>query len=927
MSQEKKLVLFFAIIFLWMMVATQISYWMGWAQPSRKPAAAAAGVAKAKAGAGADARIAKGGPDAAQGGADAAKAGLDAGKPKGPVRAEAKPAAAKPPKEPEIKPVDRSDLVLGSIKERAPGVITFAFSSSSEALRSTRFESALYNGEFEFGKPKKRPLEFISRSDGFAPASLALTLGSGASFAKAVAAAADADDPEKAAARLAAAESVDLLDSTLWQVIPENGKVVRTVTGQDRETNKPLTGEAVVFRTTAKSGVVVTKTYRLFPDTDGFELEIRLESPDKERTTVYHLLGPHGIPIEGLWYTGTFRDVFVGQLGQAKPDTHSASDINSAKDGSIDNTEKPIRYAGVENQYFATLLEPDPPPTGQDDRWDSRTVPLIVHKDEKVIQSDVTVEITSRPITLKPAEPVVHRYHVFTGPKTDKALRPYGAEALAVYRKTWIPFAPYIAQTLITPTLGVMYQLTERVARIFGGTRGNYGIAIILLTMLVRGLMFPLGRKQALSAQKMQSLQPLLKELQEKYKDDKEKLTKETFALYGRHGVNPVSGCLPALIQLPIFVGLWQALNTSFPLRHATFLWIRDLAAPDMLFHVPFTIPLVTFYLGEWFNLLPFGVIGLMLVQTKLFAPPATTPEAEMQQKTMKIMMIVMGVMFYKVPSGLGIYFITSSLWAIGERLLLPKVTHATAPGADGKAAQSQKGPTPSDGDSSGGREVRRSKILSVMATTKSPRARLPSSGRASWKKLAKTLPTATWSRVARAKRTAKRIKAASASEIGPDPSRAGANSLPAAVASHASNPRAIACDDALGTRPQRYHRGARQRARPRRAQHRPPVGSKGVPDRARRILNERKHWALRAAPSCAAPRRLPESHGIATPIAGDGGALAWTALVHRSGRRRGPLDRLRAAREPAPLALFHAGRAACRARRVHAQGIPGRAD
>ena len=352
-----------------------------------------------------------------QGGADAAKAGLDAGKPKEPVQAEAGLAGAKPPKEPEIKPVDRAELVLGSINDRAPGAYHIRVQLEQRGASVDSVQSALYNGEFEFGKAKKRPLEFISRSDGLAPASLALTLGSGASFAKAVAAAADADDPEKAAARLAAADAVELLDTTLWEVIPENGKVVRTVTGQDLETNKPLTGESVVFRTTAKSGVVVTKTYRLFPDTDGFELEIKLESPDKERTTVYHLLGPHGIPIEGLWYTGTFRDVFFGQLGQAKPDTHSASDINSAKDGSIDNTEKPVRYAGVENQYFATFVEPDPPPTGQDDRWDSRTVPLIVHKDEKVIQSDVTVEITSRPITLKPAEPVVHRYRVFAGPE------------------------------------------------------------------------------------------------------------------------------------------------------------------------------------------------------------------------------------------------------------------------------------------------------------------------------------------------------------------------------------------------------------------------------------------------------------------------------------------------------------------------------
>ena len=85
--------------------------------------------------------------------------------------------------------------------------------------------------------------------------------------------------------------------------------------------------------------------------------------------------------------------------------------------------------------------------------------------------------------------------------------------------------------------------------------------------------------------------------------------------------------------------------------------------------------------------MLPFVVVGLMLVQTKLFAPPATTPEAEMQQKMMKYMMVFMGVMFYKVPSGLGIYFITSSLWAIGERLLLPKVTHAQ-PALGGGAAE-----------------------------------------------------------------------------------------------------------------------------------------------------------------------------------------------------------------------------------------------
>jgi YidC/Oxa1 family membrane protein insertase len=685
MGQEKKLVLFFAIVFLWMIGTSWLSRYMGWTQPPKRPPAVAAKDANSKPDALTDGAAAKN----AAGKGDAAS---PPGKAKTPVTAEAEPAGTKPSKDAEIELLSGSELVLGSTEQRGPGAYKLRVQLEQKGAGIDSVHSAIYDAEFEFGQPRKRPLEFISR-DTKTPPSMALTLGDGNRAARITPEEVDdADDPDKAALRRAAAESADLLDSELWEVVREGGKAVRSVQGVNFQTYAPVSGQAVVFRITAKSGVVVTKTYRLFPDTDGLEVEIKFESPGQERSTVYHLLGPHGIPIEGLWYTGTFRDVFFGQVGQSKIPTHAASDVASGKEGSIENTTLPLRFAGVENQYFATFVEPVPTPAGQEDRWDSRTAAVLLHKDEKPYQSDVGVEITSRSFKVRPDEPVVHLYRVFAGPKTHQVLEPYGADGLASYRKPqWIPFAPDIARVVITPTLGLTYQVTERVASFFGGTKGNYGIAIILLTILVRGLMFPLGRKQARSAQKMQSLQPLLKELQDKYKEDKEKLTKETFALYKRHGVNPVSGCLPALIQLPIFVGLWQALNTSFPLRHATFLWIRDLAAPDMLFHIPFEIPFVTYYLGQWFNLLPFAVIGLMLFQTKLFAPPATTPEAEQQQKIMKFMMIFMGVMFYKVPSGLGIYFITSSLWAIGERLLLPKVAPTTPQEMAGKAASSEK--------------------------------------------------------------------------------------------------------------------------------------------------------------------------------------------------------------------------------------------
>jgi YidC/Oxa1 family membrane protein insertase len=703
MSNEKRFISFVIVVFLWMIASSYLSRMMGWNPPPKKPPAVAAGQ-----------DIMIGGPpkpNLAKTDANPVGDGdreAEADKTKKDLKPDDKPSVTAAPAKPEIELVNPLELVLGSLKDKSPGgyLIEAQLEQNGagiESVHSSRYDAELGN-DFNRWNPRKRPpLALIARDPQRRPSlSLTLSPGSGALAPAAAAAADGADADEVDALRRAAAEAEDLLDSELWEVVRENGKIVRPVAGVDPVTKSAITGQEAVFRIKAKNGVVVTKTFRLFPNSHGLEVELMFESPDKERSVVYNLLGPHGIPIEGEWYTGTFRDVVFGQLkGKAiEIVTNAASDVAGATTTNpIDNTALPLVFAGVENQYFAVLVAPKPIPSGDADRWDGKTTALVLHKNEQAIQkSDVGVRISSKPISVGPNRRVTHTYRVFAGPKTVEVLADYKAEGLASYHKNqWfgIPFAADIARIVITPTLRFTYQVTARVAGFFGNKAGNYGVAIILLTVLVRGLMFPIGRKQALAAQKMQQLQPLLKELQEKFKDDKERQTKEQFALYKKHGVNPVAGCLPALIQLPIFVGLWQALNTSFPLRHATFLWIRDLSAPDMLFRFPFEIP----FLGSWFNVLPFVVVTLMLVQSKLFAPPATTPEAEMQQKTMKYMMIFMGAMFYKVPSGLGLYFITSSLWAICERLLLPKVTHAQ-PIADGGAAD---GGTSGDKDSGSG--------------------------------------------------------------------------------------------------------------------------------------------------------------------------------------------------------------------------------
>ncbi|WP_435007245.1 membrane protein insertase YidC [Tundrisphaera lichenicola] len=587
--------------------------------------------------------------------------------------------AATPPPPSGPKLVDPAALVLGSDATDDPSDYRLRLVLNQEGAAVQSATSARFEAEIDPGAPRPKGrlprlklIGDVPKSD--APGSLSMTLSAPARL--------DPDAAEEPAVTAGPLEA--FLDKIPWEVVrdSDDAPIVRTSTRPNPITKAETEFQEIAFRT--KGGacpVTVTKTYRIWKGQDGFEVELKFSGQEDAKFS-YRLFGPHGIPIEGLWYTSTFRDVFVGQVKGASTDvaTLSSSDVvKYENDPAYRYSALPLKFAGVENQYFATFVEPWPIPTSNESRWDQESGPVVFGLNKEETQkSDVGVEILSKPIVVGPnLGEVVHTYQVYAGPKVSAALLPYEADELSSYRKNqWItiPFAATLAKSVIAPLLDRIYALTQSVARMFGWKNGNYGIAIILLTMTVRLIMFPLGRKQAMMAKKMQDLQPVLAEVKEKYKDDKEALTRETMAVWKRHKVNPAAGCLPALIQMPIFVGLWQSLNNSVALRHSTFLYIRDLAAPDMLFKFPMTLPFV----GEYFNLLPFLVVSLMLIQTKLFSPPPTTPEAEMNQKMMKYMMVFMAFMFYKVPSGLGLYFITSSLWQIGERLLLPKFMSKT---------------------------------------------------------------------------------------------------------------------------------------------------------------------------------------------------------------------------------------------------------
>jgi YidC/Oxa1 family membrane protein insertase len=183
---------------------------------------------------------------------------------------------------------------------------------------------------------------------------------------------------------------------------------------------------------------------------------------------------------------------------------------------------------------------------------------------------------------------------------------------------------------------------------------------------------------------RIQALKPDMDRINEKYKDDLQKKSQATQELYRKNKINPVAGCLPMFLQLPIFMGLYRALMVDVELRQSPFFgqsirWCSNLAAPDMLWNWSSIMPeFVTkaqglLGLGPYLNIFPLITVCLFLVTQQMTMPAPTNEQGAMQQKMMKYMTLFMGLMFYKVASGLCLYFIASSLWGIAERKLLPK--------------------------------------------------------------------------------------------------------------------------------------------------------------------------------------------------------------------------------------------------------------
>lgn len=185
----------------------------------------------------------------------------------------------------------------------------------------------------------------------------------------------------------------------------------------------------------------------------------------------------------------------------------------------------------------------------------------------------------------------------------------------------------------------------------------NYGVVIIIFSILIKLVVYPLTRKSYTSMKEMQRINPLIAELKEKYKGDPQRLNKETMKLYKEHGVNPLGGCLPTLIQMPLLISLFIVFRSTIQLRGAMFIpgWVTDLSRPDTLFTLPFSLPMY----GNEFNLLPILMAVTMIFQSKM------TMQDPKQKAMVYLMPVFMLLLFNRFPSGLNLYYTLFNLLTI----------------------------------------------------------------------------------------------------------------------------------------------------------------------------------------------------------------------------------------------------------------------
>ncbi len=477
-------------------------------------------------------------------------------------------------------------------------------------------------------------------------------------------------------------DGVRALDGVNWEVVEtsETSATFRLVTADGRwQLEKRYRLEK------APADKPLTNTVR-DAFAPGYTLKLALTAKNltaDELPLQYVLRGPVGLPLEDAANSYKHRDVRLGFLrGDGGVDSSQfavKTALQKQKEKKPEVWQRPIGYIGIDTQYFAALVHPVQDQTKETQQTIVEAYADILKEGRYPQYSDISLRMLSATRKLPAGGELTDEYELFAGPKREALLAAFKAEPVLDYG--WF---------------AVLVRLMLWVFNSLHSMGLSYGMAIIGLTVIIRSALVPMSLHQSRTMDKMKEHQPKMKVLHEKMKKDPESLTPDERRQLQEIQLKMMGGCLPLFLQMPIFIALYRSLQVSVDLRmapmHIFGNWIDNLASPDRLFPFGFEV----FWL-EWneFNLLPIFSIALMIVNQKLTMPPAMDEEQQAQQTAMSFSMAIIGFLFYRMPSGLCLYIITSSIWGTVERLILKKKTPDAAGTTVVAAATASASPPP----------------------------------------------------------------------------------------------------------------------------------------------------------------------------------------------------------------------------------------
>lgn len=410
------------------------------------------------------------------------------------------------------------------------------------------------------------------------------------------------------------------------------------------------------FTARTEAGLLVTKTYKFYTNQNYFDVSVKLRNASgkawkRDGDVAYSLLW--GSPIN--WRTDKNETSFYD-----KYQVSYFTDEGSLEEATPERPMTSFKWVAVEDRYFMLAVIPVEENGAPRAERRIRTGNMM----DSAAKTHKRFSLNREVLTLPEQGESVDHYRVFFGPKMWPLL-------------TSAPLSPYKLQEAYTGFVLIKWLAIgfEQLIYLLQSVVSNYGIVIILITILIKLLFHPLTHKSYESMRKMQLIQPKMKAIQEQFKGDPKTLQKHMMELYRKEGVSPMGGCLPLLLQIPVFIALIQVLPYMIELKNVSFLWIKDLSSPD-------TIAKVNLGLTDSLNLMPILMTAVSLLQVKLQNYGSGMQISEQQKRTNQ-MMIWMQVFFlvllWNVPSGLVLYWTVQNMIQILQQLYINKRLAAPA--------------------------------------------------------------------------------------------------------------------------------------------------------------------------------------------------------------------------------------------------------